>query len=47
MQSQSKSKRPIGVIVIAVVALAGGLLSLFGAASVFSGNATGPHGWQS
>ena len=42
MQSQSKSKRPIGVLVIAVVAVAGGLLSLFGAASVFSGNATGP-----
>lgn len=42
MQSQSKPKRPIGVIVIAVIAAAGGLLSLFGAASVFSGNATGP-----
>ena len=42
MQSQSKSKRPIGVLVIAVIAIAGGLLSLFGAASVFSGNATGP-----
>jgi hypothetical protein len=42
MQSQSKPKRPLGVIVIAVIAAAGGLLSLFGAASVFSGNATGP-----
>jgi hypothetical protein len=42
MQIQSKPKRPVGVIVIAVIAAAGGLLSLFGAASVFSGNATGP-----
>jgi hypothetical protein len=42
MQPQSKPKRPLGVIVIAVIAAAGGLLSLFGAASVFSGNATGP-----
>ncbi len=42
MQSQTKPKRPIGIIVIAVIATAGGLLSLFGAASVFSGNATGP-----
>src|SRR5437870_7704270 len=42
MQPQSKPKRPVGIIVIAVVAAAGGLLSLFGAASVFSGNATGP-----
>jgi hypothetical protein len=42
MQSQSKPKRPVGVIVIAVIAAAGGLLSLYGAASVFSGNATGP-----
>jgi hypothetical protein len=42
MQSQSKPKRPLGVIVIAVIAAAGGVLSLFGAASVFSGNATGP-----
>ena len=42
MQSQSKPKRPVGIIVIAVIAAAGGLLSLFGAASVFSGNATGP-----
>src|SRR5437899_3537710 len=42
MQSQSKPKRPVGVIIIAVIAAAGGLLSLFGAASAFSGNATGP-----
>ena len=42
MQPQSKPKRPLGAIVIAVIATAGGLLSLFGAASVFSGNATGP-----
>jgi len=42
MQSQQKPKRPVGVIVIAVIAAAGGLLSLFGAASVFAGNATGP-----
>ena len=41
MQSQPKPKRPVGVIVIAVIAAAGGLLSLFGAASVFAGNATG------
>jgi hypothetical protein len=32
----------MGVIAIAVIAAAGGVLSLFGAASVFSGNATGP-----
>jgi hypothetical protein len=42
MQSQSKPKRPVGVIVIAIIAAAGGLLSLFGAANVFSGSATGP-----
>jgi len=42
MRSQSKPKRPVGVIVIGAIAFAGGLLSLFGAASVFSGNATGP-----
>jgi hypothetical protein len=42
MQSQSKPKRPVGTIAIAVIAAAGGLLSLFGAASVFSGSATGP-----
>jgi hypothetical protein len=37
-----KSKTPVGVIVIALIAIAGGVLSLFGAASVFAGNATGP-----
>ena len=42
MQPQSKPKRPVGVIIIAVIATAGGLLSLFGAAFVFSGNGTGP-----
>jgi hypothetical protein len=42
MQSPSKPKRPAGIILIAAIALGGGLLSLFGAASVFSGNATGP-----
>lgn len=42
MQTQTPPKRPIGVLVIAVIAAAGGFLSLFGAASVFSGNATGP-----
>ena len=42
MQSQSKRKRPVGVIVIAVIAAAGGVLSLFGASSVFAGSATGP-----
>jgi hypothetical protein len=42
MQSQSKPKRPIGATVIAIIAIAGGLLSLFGAASILSGNATGP-----
>ncbi|TMI56755.1 hypothetical protein E6H18_06705 [Candidatus Bathyarchaeota archaeon] len=42
MQPQSKPKRPVGVMIGAVIAAAGGLLSLFGAASVFSGNGTGP-----
>src|SRR5256712_13744111 len=42
MQSRSMPKRPVGVVVIAAIAFTGGLLSLFGAASVFSGNATGP-----
>src|SRR2546425_6521762 len=42
MQSPSKPKRPVGVMIVAVIAAAGGLLSLFGAASVFSGNGTGP-----
>src|ERR1700758_1822698 len=41
MQS-SKPKRPVGVRVISIVAAAGGLLSLFGGASVLSGMASGP-----
>jgi len=40
--SRPKSKRPVGVTIIAVVATAGGLLSLYGGASVLAGNATGP-----
>ena len=43
MQSSEPSlKRPVGVTIIAVVAAAGGLLSLFGGASVLSGTASGP-----
>jgi len=41
MQS-SKPKRPVGVTAISIVAAAGGLLSLFGAASRLSGMGTGP-----
>jgi hypothetical protein len=40
--SQPKSKRPLGVTIIAIVAAAGGLLSLFGGASVLAGMASGP-----
>lgn len=40
--SNQKPKRTIGVTIIAVVAAAGGLLSLFGGASVLAGMATGP-----
>ena len=40
--SPSKPKRPVGVTIIAVVAAAGGLLSLFGGGSVLAGMATGP-----
>ena len=40
--SQSRPRRPAGVTVIAIVAGAGGLLSLFGGASVLAGMATGP-----
>jgi hypothetical protein len=39
---ESKPKRPLGVAIIAIVAAAGGLLSLFGGASVLAGNASGP-----
>ena len=37
-----KPQRPVGVTIIAIVAAAGGLLSLFGGASVLSGMSTGP-----
>jgi hypothetical protein len=40
--SASKPKRPVGVTIIAIVAATGGLLSLFGGASVLSGMASGP-----
>ena len=43
MQSSvPKPKRPVGVTIIAIVAAAGGLLSLFGGAQVLSGMASGP-----
>ena len=43
MQSSvAKPKRPVGVAIIAIVAAAGGLLSLFGGAQVLSGMASGP-----
>lgn len=37
-----KPKRPVGVTLIAIVAAAGGLLSLFGGGMVLSGMASGP-----
>ena len=37
-----KPKRPVGVTVIAIVAAAGGFLSLFGGGMVLSGMASGP-----
>jgi hypothetical protein len=40
--AQSKPKRPLGVTIIAIVAGAGGLLSIFGGASRFAGMGTGP-----
>ena len=40
--SQPKPERPVGVTIIAIVAAAGGLLSLFGAGSRFAGMGTGP-----
>src|SRR5713101_4021577 len=40
--SQSKPSRPIGIVIIAIVAAAGGLLSLFGGASRLAGMGTGP-----
>ena len=39
---QSGLKRPVGVTIIAIVAAAGGLLSLFGGSQVLSGMAAGP-----
>ena len=40
--TQSGLKRPPGVMIIAIVAAAGGILSLFGGASVLAGTASGP-----
>jgi hypothetical protein len=40
--SQPKAKRPVGITIIAIVAAAGGLLSLFGGASRLAGMGTGP-----
>ncbi len=40
--SQSKPSRPIGIAIIAIVAAAGGLLSLSGGASRLAGMGTGP-----
>ncbi len=37
-----KTGRPLGVTIVAIVAIAGGILSLFGGASVLSGMAGGP-----
>jgi hypothetical protein len=42
LSTASKPKRPVGVTIIAIVAAAGGLLSLFGGASVLSGMSSGP-----
>ena len=43
MQSTAPNpKRPVGVTIIAIVATAGGLLSLFGGASRLAGMGTGP-----
>jgi hypothetical protein len=40
--SQPKPKRPAGVTIIAIIAAAGGVFSLFGGAMVVSGMANGP-----
>src|SRR5882762_11250336 len=40
--SQSRPRRPAGVTIIAIVAAAGGLLSVFGGASRLAGIGTGP-----
>ncbi len=42
VSSQPKPMRPVGVTIIAIVAAAGGLLSLFGGASRLAGTGTGP-----
>jgi hypothetical protein len=39
---QSTPKRPVGITIIAIVAAAGGLLSIFGGASRLAGMGTGP-----
>lgn len=38
----SKPTRPLGVTIVAIIAAAGGVLSLFGGAMVLSGVASGP-----
>ena len=40
--SRPKPKRPVGVTIIAIIAAAGGVLSLFGGVSVVAGTASGP-----
>jgi hypothetical protein len=42
ISSKSKPTRPSGVTIIAIVAAAGGLLSIFGGASRLAGMGTGP-----
>jgi hypothetical protein len=42
ISSQPNPKRPVGVTIIAIVAAAGGFLSLFGGASRLAGMGTGP-----
>jgi len=39
---QSTPKRPVGITIIAIVAAAGGFLSIFGGASRLAGMGTGP-----
>ncbi len=39
--STPRPKRPVGVTIVGVIAIAGGLLSLFGGGSVLSGMASG------
>jgi len=40
--SKPRTVRPLGVTVVGIVAVAGGMLSLFGGQSVISGMASGP-----